>query len=61
LRDTFAIWYPRTLDERVRATTEGLVAVDTNVLLHLYRLAPEARKDLIGLLERLGPRLWIPH
>lgn len=61
MRDRFAAWYPRSQDERARFVTDGLVALDTNVLLHLYRLTPEARNDLLSLFEHLEQRLWIPH
>lgn len=40
---------------------EGLVCVDTNVLLDLYRFTPSARADLIHVLERLGDRLFVPY
>jgi hypothetical protein len=43
------------------ALREGLVVVDTNVLLDAYRFAPEARSDLLKALEALSDRLWIPH
>jgi len=39
----------------------GLVVVDTNVLLNLYRYHPTTREDLFQILETLGPRLFIPH
>jgi hypothetical protein len=61
LREQFAIWYPRSTDERARFVTDGLVALDTNALLHLYRLTPDVRNDLLALFARLGDRLWIPH
>ncbi len=43
------------------AITEGLVVLDSNVLLELYRFATPARTDLFEVLERIGERLWIPH
>ncbi|MFE9296548.1 PIN-like domain-containing protein [Streptomyces niveus] len=49
-------------DEDYRAVlTSGLVVLDTNVLLNLYRYEVRTRVDLIRVLERLSPRLWIPH
>jgi hypothetical protein len=39
----------------------GLVSVDTNVLLNLYRFQADAREQLFGALEIMGDRLWIPH
>jgi predicted nucleic-acid-binding protein len=41
--------------------TEGLVVLDTNVLLNLYRYNAQTQTDLFAVLERLGERLWVPH
>ncbi|MFF8395994.1 PIN domain-containing protein [Streptomyces sp. NPDC016172] len=38
-----------------------LISLDTNVLLQLYRFTPDARNELLDVLERLDDRLWIPH
>ena len=61
LRDHFAAWYPLTQEDRRRFVTDGLIVLDTNVLLDLYRMNSDARDDLLALLGSLGPRLWIPH
>ncbi|MEV0677597.1 PIN-like domain-containing protein [Actinosynnema sp. NPDC050436] len=39
----------------------ALVVVDANVLLNLYRYNESTRVDLLGVLSRLGERLWVPH
>ena len=39
----------------------GLLVVDTNVLLDLYRLSKEARKDLKSSIEHFGERIWLPY
>ncbi|CCH30420.1 PIN-like domain-containing protein [Actinosynnema sp. NPDC047251] len=39
----------------------ALVVVDANVLLNLYRYNESTRDDLLGVLARLGDRLWVPH
>ncbi|WP_147268952.1 PIN-like domain-containing protein [Sphaerisporangium album] len=41
--------------------TGGLVALDANVLLNLYRYLPSAREELFGVLEKLKSNLWVPH
>jgi len=46
------------LDEALRA---ALVVVDANVLLDLYRYNESTRDDLLGVLRRIGDRLWVPH
>ncbi|MER6247637.1 PIN-like domain-containing protein [Streptomyces griseorubiginosus] len=44
-----------------RLFTSGMVALDTNVLLNLYRSNERTRRDTFSVLERLRERLWIPH
>lgn len=39
----------------------GLIILDTNVLLDLYRYHPETRKELLDVLDQLRERLWIPN
>ncbi|MFI0961016.1 PIN-like domain-containing protein [Streptomyces sp. NPDC021080] len=39
----------------------GLIALDTNVLLNLYRSNERTRKDTFAVLDRLRDRLWVPH
>jgi PIN like domain len=41
--------------------TSGIVAIDANVLLNLYRYADQARDDLLDVLKHLRDRLWVPH
>ncbi|MFJ9622266.1 PIN-like domain-containing protein [Streptomyces sp. NPDC101181] len=45
--------------ERVFAS--GLIALDTNVLLNLYRSNESTRRDTLAALGKLRDRLWIPH
>lgn len=61
LRDQFAVWYPLSAEARRRFVTDGLIVLDTNVLLDLYRMNPETRDDVLVLLRLLDDRLWIPH
>ncbi|WP_153040568.1 PIN-like domain-containing protein [Actinoplanes sp. TFC3] len=39
----------------------GLIALDANALLHLYRVTPQAREQILATLGRIQDRLWIPH
>jgi PIN like domain len=43
------------------ALTSAVVAVDTNVLLNLYRYNVQTTEDLLAIFEKLGDRLVIPH
>ena len=61
MRDHFAAWYPLDDEQREQFIREGLVALDANILLDLYRLNSEARQDLLSLLTQLGDRLWVPN
>ena len=54
----FKIASPEELDTALR---EGIVAVDANVLLDLYRFRPQTSQDLIKTLKSLGDRLVVPH
>jgi rRNA-processing protein FCF1 len=54
------LWARPTEDYRA-AVKSYLIAVDTNVLLELYRFTPQARHELLNILDQLGQRLWVPH
>lgn len=61
MKTPFFGYYPPTEAEYERLWKEGLVVLDTNVLLNLYRLPTTARDELLAVLEILKERLWIPH
>jgi hypothetical protein len=61
MKQTFAGYYTPTAAEYERLWKEGLVVLDTNVLLDLYRLPTATRDELFGVLELFKNRLWIPH
>ncbi|MFJ6676359.1 PIN-like domain-containing protein [Actinosynnema sp. NPDC091369] len=49
-------------DQDFRAVLmSGMVVLDTNVLLNLYRFDEDARMDLLTILDRLRNNVWIPH
>ena len=49
-------------DKTVRDTVlNGLIVVDTNVLLEAYRYQSATRDELLDNLAEFGDRLWIPH
>ncbi|MGW5973125.1 PIN-like domain-containing protein [Streptomyces sp. NPDC055186] len=50
-----------TRNDYARVFTSGMVALDTNVLLNLYRSNEHTRKDTLAVLVRLRHQLWIPH
>ncbi|WP_330440562.1 PIN-like domain-containing protein [Micromonospora sp. NBC_00821] len=40
---------------------DGLVVLDANTLLHLYRVTRAAREQVLSTLARVEERLWVPH
>jgi hypothetical protein len=41
--------------------TAGLVVLDTNVLLNLYRYNVKVQDELVDLFGRLGDHVWVPR
>ncbi|MEU7990097.1 PIN-like domain-containing protein [Streptosporangium canum] len=39
----------------------GLIVLDTNVLVDLYRMNSRTREDMLMVLDRIKDRLWIPN
>lgn len=60
MRQAFSEFYGPTNDEYKRLLTDGLIVLDTNVLLQAYELPKEGREALLDTLEKLQGRLWIP-
>jgi len=48
-------------EELNEALRVALVVIDANVLLNLYRYNESTRDDLLGVLQKVGDRLWVPH
>src|SRR4051812_13845217 len=61
LRELFPGYFrPTDVDFR-RMWNEGLISVDANILLHVYRYSPPLREALFAILEKLAGRLWITN
>jgi hypothetical protein len=61
LSDGFGAYYRPTDDQLRDIYARGIVVLDTNVLLDLYRLSPTARASMIRLLEALFSRIFVPY
>lgn len=62
LYDGEFVGYKISSSEEINAALrEGIVAVDANVLLDLYRFRPHTSRDLIKIFKTLGVRLVVPH
>ncbi|QDG68525.1 hypothetical protein NIBR502772_22010 [Pseudarthrobacter sp. NIBRBAC000502772] len=48
-------------NDHIQVLRQGLVVLDTNVLLDLYRYGKQGRDDLIAALRAIGDRLWVPN
>jgi predicted nucleic acid-binding protein len=54
--------YRTVTDDDYRSLfASGLIVLDTNVLLDLYRYHPETRQELLDVLDQLRDRLWVPN
>lgn len=61
MRDSFIGYFEPTSEMIAEGWKSALIALDTNVLLGLYRLPSEARTEVQNLLYRLKDRIWIPY
>ena len=61
MRQAFRGYQPPTKDELERLWSDGLIVLDANALLHLFRYSAQTRDELIELLQKYQDRIWIPH
>ena len=60
MRKLFPGYYPRTKSELHDIWTKGLLVIDANVLLGLYRASKETRESLLSALSARRERLRLP-
>lgn len=60
MRTKFAGHYPPSESHFSELWATSIIALDTNVLLNLYRHSPQGRGDMIDLFKALKGRLWLP-
>ena len=60
-QDEFVAYYPATDEAKSLAYSEGLIVLDTNALLDLYRLSASARHEFLAVLEKVKDRLFVPY
>ncbi|WP_431927538.1 PIN domain-containing protein [Amycolatopsis tucumanensis] len=61
MRSQFWGHYPLSRNEYATLWGEGIVVLDTNALLNLYRYSVDARNDLLKVLDHFQSRIWLPH
>lgn len=57
----FAAWIEDEGPQPQEFFRHGLIVLDANVLLDLYRITPTARSQVLETLLGLRDRLWVPH
>ncbi len=61
MRSQFPGYFDPTPDDLDTLWRDGAIALDTNVLLGLYRMPEASRKQVFDLLTQVRGRLWIPY
>lgn len=61
LVDNFGSYHPPADDVWAAAYQAGLVVLDTNALLDLYRFSPQARQEYLDVLREVRERIFVPH
>ena len=59
----FKHYWPLSEEDKKDVWENGIIILDANVLLHIYRLPEAQRNDLLMILKspEVLDRLWIPH
>lgn len=60
MKELFPGYYSPTSEESDRAWKTGVIVLDTNVLLNLYRYPAHAQEDMLSVLRKLRNRIWLP-
>jgi PIN like domain len=61
VRNFFRGHYRPSDEDLKKALFEGLIVLDANILLGLYRLPKERSIDVVNVLEKIKNRLWLPY
>lgn len=61
MKRTFKEYYRIDDAEAKRIWKEGIIVVDTNILLNLYRYSKDTSDDVFKVLKSVKERLWLPY
>ena len=61
MRQDFPGYFDPTPEDIAVLWKDAVIALDTNVLLGLYRWPASTRQEIFSLLELIAPRLWVPY
>lgn len=61
MKELFKWYFPPSEEEIKKIWEEGVLTVDTNVLLDLYRYHEDTREELLAAINGFKGRAWISH
>ncbi|UOQ90163.1 PIN-like domain-containing protein [Agromyces endophyticus] len=61
MKSRFRGYYPPSHDELAELWNDGVVILDTNALLNLFRYTADTRNSFLTLLAERVESLWLPH
>lgn len=61
MRDSFRGYYRPSSEEFDHLWNHGVVVLDANALLNVYRYSSNTTSDFLGVLHRIADQLWLPH
>ena len=61
MKDLFRGYYAPTPEDLDQMWNEGLIVLDTNALLNLFRYSKSTRDEFFMVLHQVAEQLWIPH
>src|SRR5947208_978041 len=59
--DGFEAYRTPTESDYATLLTSGMIVLDTNVLIDLYRYHKQTRDEFLLVLDNIKERLWFPH
>lgn len=60
MREAFPSFYRPTENDFENLWANGLIVLDTNVLLNLYRYQSSTTEALLGVIAEVSERIWVP-
>ncbi|WP_126147441.1 PIN-like domain-containing protein [Synechococcus elongatus] len=61
MKSLFHGYYRPSEDDFREIWQSAIFVIDANILLNMYRYPVEARQELLGVLQSINTRLWVPY
>ena len=61
MKSSFPGYFSSSKENLSTLWASGLIILDTNVLLNLYRYSDSTKTELLAIIKKLSDRIWIPH